>query len=129
MLRPHVELIRGSDGAWNFSSIGTHNQQQSKEQQQAGQTKPLQLDSFQIVDGAVAITDQQRNQPRMEYNHIDLVLKDYAPGKPFEIALNAAPSRRRQAGGKAGWNRWADRRCHHGEHSVRREPCNWTRFC
>ncbi len=89
MLRPQVELIRGSDGAWNFSSIGTHNQQQSKEQQQAGQTKPLELDRFQIVDGAVAITDQQRNQPRMEYNHIDLVLKDFAPGKPFEIALDA----------------------------------------
>ena len=83
MVRPHVELIRGSDGAWNFSSIGTHNQQQSKEEQQAGQTKPLQLDRFQIVDGAVAITDQQRNQPRMEYDHIDLFLKDYAPGNPL----------------------------------------------
>jgi uncharacterized protein involved in outer membrane biogenesis len=85
MVRPQVELIRGPDGAWNFSSIGTHAQQQSKEEQ----TKPLQLDRFQIVDGAVAITDQQRNQPRMVYNHIDMMLKDYAPGKPFEIAVSA----------------------------------------
>jgi AsmA protein len=88
MVRPQVELIRGSDGTWNFSSIGTHNQQQSKEQE-AGQTQPLELDRFQIVDGAVAVTDQQRNHPRMQYNHIDLVLKDFAPGKPFDIALSA----------------------------------------
>jgi uncharacterized protein involved in outer membrane biogenesis len=85
MVRPQVELIRGADGDWNFSSLGTHNQQQPKEEQ----TKPLQLDRFQIDDGAVAITDQQKHQPRTEYNHIDMVLKDFAPGKPFEIAVSA----------------------------------------
>jgi AsmA-like C-terminal region/Domain of Unknown Function (DUF748) len=89
MVRPQVELIRGPDGAWNFSTMGTHNEQQTKEEQAAGQSKPLQLDRFQIDDGAVAITDQQKHQPRMQYNHIDLLLKDYAPGKPFEIATSA----------------------------------------
>jgi len=89
MVRPKVELIRGTDGAWNFSTIGTHGAQQSKQQQASGQNPPLQLDRFQIMDGAVAITDQMKHQPRMEYNNIDLTLKDYAPGKPFEIALSA----------------------------------------
>ncbi len=84
MARPQVELIRGTDGAWNFSSLGTHTEQQPKEQ-----SKPLQLDRFQIDDGAVAMTDLQEHQPRMEYNHIDMLLKDYAPGKPFEIVASA----------------------------------------
>ncbi|HVJ04773.1 MAG TPA: AsmA family protein [Candidatus Saccharimonadales bacterium] len=85
MVRPQVELVRGTDGAWNFSSLGTHTEQQPKEEQ----SKPLQLDHFQIDDGAVAITDLQKNQPRTEYNHIDVLLKDYAPGKPFEIVASA----------------------------------------
>jgi len=88
MVSPKVELIRGTDGTWNFSTIGTHNEQQSKQQQASGQQKPLELDRFQISDGSVAITDKQKNQPRMEYSHIDLLLKDYAPGKPFEIAVS-----------------------------------------
>jgi AsmA protein len=89
MVRPQVELIRGTDGAWNFSTIGTHDEQQSKEEQASGQSKPLALDRFQIDDGSVAITDQQKNQPRMEYKNIDMVLKDFAPGKAFEVALSA----------------------------------------
>lgn len=85
MVRPQLELIRDRDGSWNFSSIGTHTQQQPKQEQ----AQPLQLDRFQIVDGAVAVTDRQRNQSRMEYSHIDMLLKDFAPGKPFEIAVSA----------------------------------------
>jgi AsmA protein len=89
MVSPQVELIRGEDGNWNFSSLGTHNTQQTKQEQASGQNPPLQLDRFQINDGAVAITDNQKHQPRMEYSHIDLVLSNYAPGKPFDIAMTA----------------------------------------
>jgi uncharacterized protein involved in outer membrane biogenesis len=89
MIRPQVELIRGADGNWNFSTIGTHSQQQTKEQQASGQNPPLQLDRFQIADGSVAITDKQNNKPRMDYSHIDLLLTNFAPGKPFDIALSA----------------------------------------
>jgi AsmA protein len=89
MVRPKVELIRGANGAWNFSTIGTHDAQQSKQEQSSGQQQPLQLDRFQIVDGAVAVTDQMNREPRMVYNNIDVTLKDYAPGKPFEISLSA----------------------------------------
>jgi uncharacterized protein involved in outer membrane biogenesis len=85
MVRPQVELIRGADGDWNFSSIGTHAQQQPKGEQ----NKPLQLDRFQIDDGTVALTDQQKQQPRAQYNHIDMVLSDFAPGKPFQLTVNA----------------------------------------
>ncbi len=85
LARPQIELIHGADGSWNFSNIGGT----SKEQASSGQTTPGQLDRLQINDGSVAITDQAKKQPRMEYNNIDLVLKDYAPGKPFQIAMSA----------------------------------------
>ena len=86
LVRPQVELIRAADGAWNFSSIGTHHEQQAKNAQPS---KPLELDRLQIDDGSVAVTDHEKKQPRMEYSHIDLTLKDYAPGKPFNIATSA----------------------------------------
>ncbi len=89
MLHPQVELIRGADGEWNFSTIGTHNEQQTKQEQASEESKPLQLDRFQIDDGAVAITDQQKQQPRMEYKNIDVLLKNYAPGNPFDVAVSA----------------------------------------
>ncbi len=86
MVRPQVELVRAADGTWNFSTIGTHHEQQAKTAQA---NKPLQLDRLQIDDGAMAITDHEKKQPRMQYSHIDMTLKDYAPGKPFDIALSA----------------------------------------
>jgi uncharacterized protein involved in outer membrane biogenesis len=89
MVRPQLELIRGMDGAWNFSTIGTHNKQQTKEEQASGQNPPLQLDRVEIVDGAVAITDQRNQQPRMQYKDIDVTLRNYGPGKEFAVALSA----------------------------------------
>jgi AsmA protein len=89
LLRPQLELVRAENGAWNFSSLGTHNVQQSKEQQTSGSSKPLSLDRLQIDDGTVAITDQQKHQPRVEYKDIDVVLSNFAPGQPFAVAVSA----------------------------------------
>ena len=36
----------------------------------------------------MGVTDEMKHQPRMQYKDIDLTLKNYAPGKPFEIALS-----------------------------------------
>jgi AsmA protein len=87
MVRPQVELIRGTDGTWNFSTMGAQNQ--PKPEQGAAPAKPIQLDRFEIADGSVAITDQQRHKPRQEYKNIDLLLKNYAPDKPLEVSVSA----------------------------------------
>lgn len=89
MVSPQVELIRGADGTWNFSSIGTHQGQQTKQEQASGQNPPLKLDRFQIEDGSVAVTDQMNQKPRMDYSHIDVLLTNFSPGQPFDIALSA----------------------------------------
>lgn len=89
MVSPQVELIRGTDGSWNFSTVGSHNKQRTKEEQASEQNPPLQVDRFEIVDGMVAITDEMNRQPRTQYKDIDVTLKNYAPGERFEIALSA----------------------------------------
>jgi uncharacterized protein involved in outer membrane biogenesis len=88
--RPSVELIKTNKGVWNFSTIGppkTDKPAEPETPQEPGSS--LQLSRLAIVDGQIGITDQQLGRPRVVYDHIDLTLQDFAPGKPFSIDLAA----------------------------------------
>ena len=102
--RPAIELIRNSQGVWNFSTIAsapaapanapapTKPQQPAKpapSQPAPSTSNGLTLGKLQITDGQIAVTDLQKRQPRAVYDHIDLTLKDYAPGQPFSLDLTA----------------------------------------
>ena len=110
LIKPHIEMIRNAQGVWNFSTIGQNpaapmarpgtsqtpapsnlppstSAPQSSAQQTSQQN--FQLDSLQITDGQVAITDAQKHQSRAVYDHIDVALKNFAPGKPFSITATA----------------------------------------
>src|SRR5262249_37549503 len=47
------------------------------------------LDRLTIRDGQIGVTDLQKNQSRTGYDHIDLTLLGFAPGKPFSFDLAA----------------------------------------
>ncbi|HUS18651.1 MAG TPA: AsmA family protein [Terriglobales bacterium] len=114
--RPRIELIRNRQGVWNFSTMNstkpqnppaTTPQPQPEPQTQPGsQGRKLSLAELKIIDGQVALTDQQRNQPRAIYDHIDLQLNDYAPDKKFSFELAAhlpgAGAQRLSLDGEAG---------------------------
>ena len=119
--KPQIELIRNPQGVWNFSSLG-HNaaapsapakpaprQQQTPQATQpapAQQSQALSIADLKIVDGQVALTDEQKHQPRAVYDHIDLNVSGYAPGKPFDIDaaahLPGQGAQKIQLSGKAG---------------------------
>jgi AsmA protein len=103
---PKIELIRNPQGVWNFSTIGkaqtapaatskpgqkpsAPQTQQQQQPQSSPQGQQFELGRLLIDDGQVAITDYQKRQPRAVYDHIDLDLKGYAPGKPVNIDLAA----------------------------------------
>ncbi|HSB75227.1 MAG TPA: AsmA family protein, partial [Terriglobales bacterium] len=92
---PHIELVRNTQGVWNFSTIGQSpaGQPQPSPQPAPQSAKPgpqnggsFQLNNLAINDGQIALTDYQKRQPRAVYNHIDLSLSDFAPGKPFSVS-------------------------------------------
>jgi uncharacterized protein involved in outer membrane biogenesis len=114
LTQPKIELIRNAQGVWNFSTLGKNTQQAnaahgvtlgqkqqtpakpqaqpqpSSQPQKPGSTQPeFSLASLEIADGQVAITDSLKHQPRTVYDHIDLRLNDFAPGKPFSFDLAA----------------------------------------
>src|SRR5208337_764659 len=40
---------------------------------------------LKVTDSQIAITDYQKHQARAVYDHIDVTLRDYSPGKPFTL--------------------------------------------
>jgi AsmA protein len=118
LVRPHIELIRDAQGAWNFATLGQEPKPApSQSAQQPPQPKTAQkgnpqpapaatpttttgpqgkepagqfsLANLFINDGQVAVTDQQKHQSRAVYDHIDLELSDFAPDQQFSVKLTA----------------------------------------
>ncbi len=119
LVRPHIELIRDAQGAWNFATLGQEGkptpapstspapQQKTQKQQPQSQPSPaatpvtttgpqgkgpagqFSLANLFINDGQVAITDLQKHQSRAVYDHIDLNLSDFAPDQQFSVKLTA----------------------------------------
>src|SRR5204862_5109641 len=79
--RPAVELVRNPQGMWNFSTLVPEKQPE--------QSRALSLDKLKIYDGQIGITDLKQNSPRAVYDHIDLLVFDFAPDKPFSVEAQA----------------------------------------
>ncbi len=85
MRSPRVELIRNTEGEWNFASLGKPQVAPSPAQP----TTALALESLKITDGQLAVTDLRDREPRTVYDHIDLTLNGYQPGRAFDFSLAA----------------------------------------
>ena len=101
MKQAKIELIRNAQGVWNFSTAGNApaatpaaNSGSIAAAKQPAQSAPSEQKQFtlgelKITDSQIAITDYQKHQARAVYDHIDVSLKDYAPGSPFSIDATA----------------------------------------
>src|SRR5579862_993609 len=101
--RPTIELIKNAQGVWNFSTIASappgqapaaanpkQPAQPAKTAQSSSSSGPqISLGELKVTDGQVAVTDNQKRQPRALYDHIDVTLKNFAPNEPFSIELAA----------------------------------------
>jgi len=101
-----IEIIRNPQGMWNFSTAGSGPaaapaQQATPSQPQAPAAKQapapaspttsggFSLAELRVTDSQIAITDYFKHQSREVYDHIDVTLRDYSPGKPFTIDATA----------------------------------------
>jgi AsmA protein len=81
MERPSIEIVKNTKGVWNFSSLGHGSPQTS-----AGSAPGVVMTgNLTIHDGQVAVTSLQKRESRKVYDHIDMTIRDFAPGKPFSI--------------------------------------------
>jgi hypothetical protein len=92
LTRPSVELVRNKQGVWNFSTLGPKASPAGtpgKTGSEAPSKGGVALGKLVIRDGQLGITDLQTSNVRTGYDHIDLTLADFAPGKPFSFDLAA----------------------------------------
>ncbi len=104
--QPRIELIRNAAGIWNFGSLGQKTAAAPAKPsapaappaaQPGAQPAGVELSKLSIKDGQIAVTDDQKHQPRAVYDHIDLTLKDFAPNQPFSLEVTAhLPGKGRQ---------------------------------
>lgn len=80
--KPQIELIRNASGVWNFSSLG-----KGASSSGGSGSSQFSLNLLKIADGQVGYRDQLDKQARSVYDHIDLKLTDFAPGKQFGVDL------------------------------------------
>ena len=78
---PSAEIVKNQKGVWNFSSLGANSQ--------SGSNRDFSLGRLSIQDGQLAITDLNSGTPRAVYDHIDVTVRDFAPGKPFSFEAAA----------------------------------------
>jgi uncharacterized protein involved in outer membrane biogenesis len=82
LVEPTLELIKSREGQWNFSSLGAPGSTQA-------QSSALELETLEIQNGTVAVTDLRAGKPRSVYDRIEATLKNYAPGKHFKASIRA----------------------------------------
>ena len=100
--QPQIELIRNPQGVWNISSTPAPAQAPAQPAPRPAPKQPappvptqpkqapaVSFNRLQINDGQVAVTDQRAKAPRTVYNHIDLTVANFAPGKQFDFDLAA----------------------------------------
>jgi AsmA protein len=91
---PSVELIRNSQGVWNFSTLAKGAPAApapTPPTQPAPASKPtaFSLSRLSINHAKIAITDLLKRQPRTVYEPIDVSVRDFAPGQPFSFDVAA----------------------------------------
>jgi AsmA protein len=92
LAQPAVELVRNAAGKWNFSDLGGGAAKSgtggSGGSGTGGSGTGLTLGELAVEDGTVAVSDLGNAKSRSVYDHIDATLRDFAPGKPFEITAS-----------------------------------------
>ena len=79
--RPSIELIRDANGVWNFSTLGAGSSDKSD--------SSVTFKKLALTDGQIGVTDYSAKKPRTVYDHIDLDLRGFEPGKKFHVKLGA----------------------------------------
>src|SRR5206468_2403838 len=86
--RPALEFVRSANGTWNFTSL-MREENQTTTKPESKKPQSFSLAQMKIYDGFVGLTDAQKREARAVYDHIDLILRDFAPEKVFSFEVFA----------------------------------------
>ena len=90
--QPSIELVQNQARQWNYSDLTGQSSGASGGSGGGGgggDANSMTLSSLQINDGSVAISDLGVPSSRAVYDHINVQLEDFGPGKVFHVKASA----------------------------------------
>lgn len=89
--QPSIELVANQTGQWNYSDLTGQSASSSgaSSGKAGGGSGSLSLASLDINDGTIAVSDLGVPSSRAIYDHINVQLTDFAPGKVFHVKAAA----------------------------------------
>jgi AsmA protein len=82
LINPEIQLILNRKGGWNYASLGQGTGTPGTGEAKSGTQVSLVL--LEIRNGRLHLRDEQKNSENT-YDNIDVTLKNFAPGRPFEV--------------------------------------------
>ncbi len=82
--RPNINLIKNEAARWNVASLG-HPETRVSASSTPTSAEEYSLSELTIRDGQISILDKRKGKTPSLYDHIDITLRDLAPGTPFTI--------------------------------------------
>ena len=89
---PDIHLIRGEDGAWNFSTLshGLSNGAGSQNASQPAALTDLSLGLITIKDGSASIETLPSQSDSQVYDHLDVKLEHFSLANGFPFTVSAS---------------------------------------
>ncbi len=101
---PQITLLKGSNGTWNFSSLGGTSKNKPTEPAKAGASQNLSIAKLEIKDGKLVVGKANSTAKPQVYDKLNAEVKDFSFTSqfPFELTVNLPGGGSADLTGKAG---------------------------
>ena len=101
---PQITLLKGPNGAWNFSSLGGASKNKPAEAPKPGAPQSLSIAKLEIKDGKLAVGKANSTVKPQVYDKLNAEVKDFSLTTqfPFELTVNLTGGGNASLTGKAG---------------------------
>ncbi len=101
---PQITLLKGSNGTWNFSSLGGTGKNNPSEPAKSGASQNLSIAKLEIKDGKLAVGKANSTTKPQVYDKLNAEVKDFSLTSqfPFELTVNLPGGGSANLTGKAG---------------------------
>ena len=101
---PQITLLKGSNGTWNFSSLGGTSKNKPAEPAKAGASQNLSIAKLEIKDGKLVVGKANSTAKPQVYDKLKAEVNDFSFTSqfPFELTVNLPGGGSANLAGKAG---------------------------
>lgn len=88
--QPQINLVRGANGSWNFSTIGRNAANRSGTEQKESVIPNLTVGLLAIRDGRATVENYPAPGPARVYDHVNLVVHNFSFANRVPFTLSAS---------------------------------------